>query len=119
MILMDFALTSSCLHYKIHHPNLEKKYTRSTFMEALQYQIIHVDWAKKVMALKKNDLKEDDDEDDTLSVDKHIDKELEIGIYALKKKTQEKNKWSKFLYSNCITTKRQQINLWSKIMSNL
>ena len=90
MILMDFALTNAYLHYKMDHPNLEKKYTRSTFMEALQYQMIHVDWAKKVRALNRNDLNEDDDEDDTLSVDKHIDKELEIGIYALKKNTQEK-----------------------------
>ena len=42
------------------------------------------------MLINRNNLNEDDDEDDTLSVDKHIDKELEIGIYALKKKTQEK-----------------------------
>ena len=52
--------------------------------------MIHVDLAKKVRALNRNDLNEDDDEDDTLSVDKHLDKELEIGIYSLKKKTQEK-----------------------------
>ena len=72
MILMDFALTNAYLHYKMDHPNLEKKYTRCTFMEKLQYQMIHVDWAKKARALNRNDLNEDDDEDDTLSVDRHI-----------------------------------------------
>ena len=64
------------------------------------------------MLINRNDLNEDDDEDDTLSVDKHLDKELEISIYALKKKTQEKKKknFSKLFYSNCIAIKRQQIN---------
>ena len=42
--------------------------------------MIHVDWAKKVRALNRNDLNEDDDEDNTLSVHKHLDKELDIGF---------------------------------------
>ena len=93
MILMDLAVTNAYLHYKMDNASLPLKYTRCTFMERLQNQMITVNWSRKVRQLNTNDKINRNNEDgsaDVGSVDDILDKELEIGDYAIQQKTQSK-----------------------------
>ena len=64
-------------------------------MERLQNQMITVNWSRKVRQLNTNDKNNRNNEDgsaDVGSVDDIINKELEIGDYAIQQKTQSKEK---------------------------
>ena len=58
MILIDFALTNAYLHFFMEDSKKDKKFDRCWFMEELQYQIVQMDWSRKVREMNfenKND----------------------------------------------------------------
>ena len=70
LILMDLTVTNVYLHYKIDNASLPLKYTRCTFMEMLQYQMITVDWSIKVRQRHTNDKKIETKEIGSLMLDR-------------------------------------------------
>ena len=58
MTLMDFALTNAYIHFCMEDSNKDKKFDRCWFMEELQYQMVQMDWSRKVREMNfmnKND----------------------------------------------------------------
>ena len=95
MVLLDFALTNAFLHFRLaNKKRLDKKYTRVTFMERLQEQMISMNWSDKVLQLNmvnKTHLTRDNDQDKHNDETDIFEKELQCGKHSilLKKKKEQ------------------------------
>ena len=126
MILMDFALTNAYIHFCMEDSNKDKKFDRCWFMEELQYQMVQMDWSRKVREMNFMNKNDECSYSDSITQKKeHVDlmKELQIGknSFMVKKPKIEQLQVSKddsTLFCNPISMRQYKRNNSSNIDSS-
>jgi len=95
MVLLDLALTNIFLHFRLANKDtFDKKYSRVTFMDRLQEQMISMNWYDKVLQLNmfnKTYLTRNNHQENNKEEIYIFEKELQCGKYSILLKKNKEN----------------------------